>query len=175
MREYVIAGGEIVAIRGLSQFAEAVKADEVIGSDAVKIDSDRIARIAQQYAKANGANAVSLNYQLKRDAVGSAPAWTVTCVDPAGKRLGELVFEAGKGAVLSHAGFSLEPPSDKARLAGSEERPRDRETELAPATPRRIPTRNPPPRAEFVRPPPEDNSPVRKLGDSLQRLFGGGR
>src|SRR4051794_16317522 len=53
LHEYVVANGEIVASRSVSQFAEELKADDVIGSDAVKIDSDRAASIVQQYAQAN--------------------------------------------------------------------------------------------------------------------------
>ena len=105
LREYVIAGSEIVAMRALSQFAETVTPADVIGTDALKVDSDKLARIAEQYAEANGTRAISLNYQFARDAAGTAPVWTVTCVDQAGKRLGEVVFDAAKGAVVSHGGF----------------------------------------------------------------------
>lgn len=180
LREYVVAGGEIVAARGLSQFAEAVRPEEVIGADAVKIDSERVGRVAQQYARGNGVTAAALNYMLRREAAG--PTWTITCLDAAGKRLGEVVFDAGKGTVLSHGGFPREPApeKEKPRVVRAEERPQDRESALAGATPRRVATRNPPLRAEPVRAepiqqPPPDNSPVRKVGNSLRKLFGGER
>ncbi len=109
VREYAVAGGEIVATRAVSQFAEALKPADVIGGDAVRIDSDRAARLAQQYALANNATVASLNYELKRDGEGAAPLWTVTCLDEAGKELGRVVVTAGKGNVVSHEGFAVEP------------------------------------------------------------------
>ena len=103
VREYAVAGGEIVATRAVSQFAEALKPADVIGGDAVRIDSDRAARLAQQYALANNATVATLNYELKRDGEGAAPLWTVTCLDEAGKELGRVVVTAGKGNVVSLA------------------------------------------------------------------------
>lgn len=172
LREYVIAGGEIVAMRGLSQFAEAVAAPEVIGSDALKIDSDKLARVAEQYAEANGAKGVLLNYRFAHE--GAGPAWTVTCVDATGKRLGEVVFDAAKGDVLAHGGFPKAPGPEKdtARVARSEERPRERKP--AEPTPRKIATPTIV-RAEPVATPAEKRGAVEKIGNSFQRMFGGGR
>ena len=181
LREYVIAGSEIVAMRALSQFAETVTPADVIGGDALKVDSDKLARIAEQYAEANGTRAISLNYQFARDAAGTVPVWTVTCVDQAGKRLGEVVFDAAKGTVLSHGGFPKEPGPAKAppRIAprdeptrGREGIPGDRPPEEAAA--RRATTRVPP-RAELVAPPAATPAPERRKLIDFDRLFGGGR
>lgn len=109
VREYAVAGGEIVATRALSQFAEALRPEDVVGGDAVRIDSDKAAKLAQQYALANNATVASLNYELRRDGEGAAPLWTVTCLDEAGKELGRVVVSAGKGNVISHEGFAVEP------------------------------------------------------------------
>lgn len=174
VREYVIAGGEIVAMRDLSQFAETLTAEDVVGGDSVKIDSDRVGRLAQQYARANGASVATVNYQLKRAPGGGGANWTVTCMDAAGRRLGEVVCDAGKAAVLSHGGFPREPAPNKPRIVRAEERPRDRETELAEMQRRAALARTPLPRATPTGAVP-DEDPPRRSGSTLQRFFGLGR
>lgn len=168
LREYVVAAGDIAAMRGLSQFAETVTAADVIGDEAIKVDSDKLARTAEQYAAANGAHEILLNYQFTRSADSTSPVWIITCVTPSGKRLGEVVFDAAKGDVLSHGGFPKEPT----RVTKTEERPRERKP--ADATPRRTVSRETV-RAEPVATPIEKRGTVRKIGNSIQRLFGGGR
>ncbi len=174
VREYVVASGTIVAMRGLSQFAETLAASDVIGIDALKIDTDKFARVAAQYAEANGASDALLNYQLSRESAGGTPVWTVTCVDPAGRRLGEVVFDAAKGDVVSHGGFPKAPGPEKnaAPVTRTEERPRERKP--AEPAPRKIASRETV-RAEPVATPAEKRGTVQKIGNSLQRLFGGGR
>lgn len=182
LREYVIANGEIVAMRALSQFAESVNPADVIGVDSVKVDSDKVARVAEQYAEANGAREVLLNYQLTRNSTGALPVWTVTCVDQTGKRVGEVVFDAAKGTVLSHGGFPKEPGSAKAtppRIAPRDERTRAREGSPPDRPPgeiaeRRAATRVPP-RAELVATPAPAPAPERRKLIDFDRLFGGGR
>ena len=66
LREYAVAGGEVVASREVSQFAEGLRADDVVGSDAVKVDSDRAAKQVQQYAELNKLTVKTLHYELKR-------------------------------------------------------------------------------------------------------------
>lgn len=109
LHEYVVAGGEVVASRNISQFAESLKPDEIIGSSPLKIDSDQVASLAQQYALANGVNIASLNYVLKKEGADAAPLWDVTCIDELGKELGHVIVSAGKGNVVSHEGFTAEP------------------------------------------------------------------
>jgi hypothetical protein len=106
LREYVIAGGEIVASRIISQFAESLTANDVMGVDGLQFDSDRAAQLAQDYALVNNVTPAAINYQLKKDGADGAPVWRVTCLDEAGKELGSLLLTAGKGNVISHEGFA---------------------------------------------------------------------
>lgn len=112
VREYVIAGGELVASRAISQFVETVKPDEVVSSGAVKIDSDQVAKLAQAYAQANNVNIAALNYLLKKEGAEAVPLWNVSCLDETGKEIGKLIVSAGKGTVVSHEGFTAEPGTE---------------------------------------------------------------
>jgi hypothetical protein len=107
LHEYVIANGEVVASRAISQFADELKADDIIGSEAVKFDSDRAANLAEAYADANKLAYASCNYELKKD--GETPLWKVTCLDAKGEEIGRLSISASKGTVLKRDGFPLEP------------------------------------------------------------------
>ena len=109
LHEYVIAGGEVVASRNISQFAESLKPTDVMGTSGLKIDSDKVASLAQQYAAANNVTVATLNYALKKEGDDAAPLWDVTCLDETGKELGHVVVSAGKGNVVSHDGFTAEP------------------------------------------------------------------
>lgn len=109
LREYVVAAGEIVASRQVSQFAESLTPEDVIGAEAVKIDSDRAAKLAQQYALANGATVAAIGYELRKDGADAAPLWRVSCFDEAGAELGSISLTAGKGKVVAHDGFPIEP------------------------------------------------------------------
>jgi hypothetical protein len=111
MREFVVADGKLVTSRTLSQFAETLKPADIVGADAVKVDSPQIAKLAAAFADANGAKVGSLNYELARDAASNAPAWKVTVLDAAGDQLGVLAVNATKGAVLSAEGFEKSPAS----------------------------------------------------------------
>jgi len=112
MREFVVAGGKVVASRELSQFAEAVSATDVVGSDAVKIDSDRVARLAALFAGANGGMVGSVNFELARDAAANAPVWRATVLDRIGDQLGVVTVHASKGGILGHDGFENEPSAE---------------------------------------------------------------
>jgi len=158
LHEYVVAGGEVVASRSLSQFAEAVKADEVITGEPLRIDSDRAGKVAQQYALANNTVPATLNYQLRKDTDDGTPVWNVTCIDVMGKALGGVVVAADKGTVLSHNGFPLEPAPSK--LKGEE-------GESEPARPVKK-------RYVGRRPEPARQAPAEKP-NFFQRVFGGGR
>lgn len=164
LREYVVAGGEIAATRSLSQFAEGLKADEVIGNDAVRIDSDRAGKLAQQYALANNVVPATISYQLRKDADDGMPVWNVTCVDAEGKAVGGLVVAAAKGNVLSHTGFALEPPSEKRTKAEAES---DEREESARNVRKRnvVRSRSPQP----IRQAP----PAQEKPNFFQRMFGG--
>ena len=168
VREYAVAGGEIVATRAVSQFAEALKPEDVVGGDAVRIDSDKAAKLAQQYALANNATVASLNYELKRDGEGAAPLWTVTCLDEAGKELGRVVVTAGKGNVVSHEGFAVEPGATV-----SKEKVKTQASAIVGAEPVAVtPERQPqPPRTEER----ERKGFFGRVGNTLKKTFTGGR
>jgi hypothetical protein len=112
MREFVVAGGKVAGSRELSQFAETVSATDIVGGDAVKVDSDRVARLATLFATANGARVGSLNFELSKDAAANATVWRATVLNPDGDQLGVLAVSAAKGVILSHDGFENEPSAD---------------------------------------------------------------
>jgi hypothetical protein len=113
LREYVVAEGKLVTSREISQFAEQLAPADVIGSAAVKVDSDAAAELASAYAKANGAKAATMTYQLKKESTEAIPVWKVTGLDASGAVLGSLMVTAGQGNVLSHEGFAKQPSSTK--------------------------------------------------------------
>lgn len=116
LHEYVVAGGEVVASRNISQFAESLKPTDVIGASGVRVDSDKLSNLAQQYAQANNVTIATLNYTLSKEGADAAPLWTVTCLDETGKELGELVVSAGKGVVVSHEGFTADPGANGEKI-----------------------------------------------------------
>ncbi|HEX8313174.1 MAG TPA: hypothetical protein VF614_17750 [Chthoniobacteraceae bacterium] len=132
LREYVVAAGEVVASRTLSQFADQISEDDVIADAPLKIDSDRAADLAQQYALANGLAVASMNFELRREGADATPLWRVTCLDEEGKELGSLILTATKGTVISHPGFSVDPET-LASHGGGEFRPQH-QSEIAAAT-----------------------------------------
>src|ERR1700677_589232 len=154
LHEYVIAGGEVVASRNVSQFAEVLKAGDAFGGEPLRIDSDRVANIAREYAAANNVTISSMNYELKKDGTGAALLWNVTCLDEAGKEMGRVYVTANKGTVVSHDGFTAEPvgiATEKLKSsseiaararAESKKQPRvARAAQVGPATPE--PTKKP--------------------------------
>ncbi len=175
VHEYVVAGGEIVASREVSQFAESLRPEDVFGSDALKINSDHAAKLAQQYAFANNTTVAAMHYELKKEGAAAAPLWSVTCLDETGQEIGRLIVSAGKGNVVGHPGFAAEPPPPLPPV--SEEKPR------SPATPAVAPKATPMPVAvgEAVEPiaPPAATPPPKKpglfdrMGSGLQKVFTG--
>ena len=111
LREYVFAEGQAVANRGLSQFADTVSAEEVIGAAAVKINSNDAAGIAAQFTLHNGQLLGSIRYELAK--IDAVPAWRLTCAAPDGQFLGRVIVHATSGSVLSFEGFPKAPsPAD---------------------------------------------------------------
>lgn len=133
LREYVVAAGEVVASRQLSQFAESVQSEEVFGGEAVKFDSDRAAQVAQLYAAANQAAVATIHYQLRKAGSDAVPLWTLICLDPAGRELGRIVVSATKGSVIAHDGFPVDPPPSALAAPALTSRPKPKKK--APATP----------------------------------------
>jgi hypothetical protein len=177
VHEYVIASSEIVASREISQFVENLRPDDVFGGDALKINSDRVAKLAQQYAHANNLVVTTMNYELKKQGAAAAALWTVTCLDENGQELGRLVVSAGKGNVISHPGFTAEPPPPVAPVATptlAEKMKQPTEAVLTPkATPMPVmvaePVNTPPP----ATPVPKKPGLFDRMGNSIQKVFTG--
>jgi hypothetical protein len=104
-REYVVAAGEIVAIREVSQFTTRIAPGEVLGPEPARVDSDAVAVLAREYARALGVSVQALNYKLCKDPQQTAPVWRVVCRDVRGDPLGELSVTARQGEVTAPEGF----------------------------------------------------------------------
>jgi hypothetical protein len=124
VHEFVVSNGVIIASRSLSQFADSLKPDEILGDEPLGVDTDKLAKLAHDYAAANGAAVAGINYELKKDGPGAAPAWTVSCVDDKGNTVGQLLVTADKGDLVSHEGFALEPAPETTPLEKKPERAR---------------------------------------------------
>src|ERR1700722_718119 len=168
LHEYVVSGGEVVASRNVSQFAEVLKPGDVFGGEPLRIDSDRVANIAREYAAANNVTISSMNYELKKDGTGAALLWNVTCLDEAGKELGRVYVTANKGTVVSHDGFTAEPPgiATEKLKSPSEIAAGARESRKQPSAPRVAVAATPAPAKK--------PGFLDRVGGSLQHLFGGG-
>jgi hypothetical protein len=68
----------------------------------------------------------SINYELKKDGPDATPVWTISCLDDKGNKVGVIVVTAGKGNVVSHDGFALEPAPEATPgpIAKKKEEPR---------------------------------------------------
>ncbi|RYD69555.1 MAG: hypothetical protein EOP84_28230 [Verrucomicrobiaceae bacterium] len=124
LREYVVAEGELIVTRGVSQFAERLNATDVIGSEALEVDSDKLAQLAKQYAAVNDARITKVSYHLYKRSGSPEPLWQVNCYNGENKAVGALVVNATNGSVVAHDGFALRPqdtPKGKAALLTSEE------------------------------------------------------
>ena len=169
VREYVIAGGEIVASRGISQFAETITAADVMGVELMRIDSVYAAKLLQQYASANELAVSTLSYELRKDGAEAVPLWRVTGYDDAGKEVGTLVLTANKGTVISHPGFDLEPTPS-----------RDKEHTFQPQANRTVATAEPVPGEESLGREERTGNErerrpglLRRAGGTLQKFFTG--
>jgi hypothetical protein len=169
LREYVVSAGRRVAERPVSQFAERLSATDVVGPDAIKVDSDKAVKTALQYGVANNKTIASLHFDLRKNPSDGIPIWTVICGDLSGTEVGRVVMSASRGDVLSHPGFNAEPKPESV-------------AERSPATPAPAPDReraadtgNPAVRKPFV--PPKAATPLPLSTPKpplLRRLFGGG-
>ena len=168
VHEYVVAGGVIVASRDVSQFAENLRVEDVVGGDALKVNSDRAAKLAQQYALANDVNVTAMQYELKKDGAAAAPLWRVTCLGEDGKELGRLVISAGKGTVVSHEGFAAEPPPPAPPAPAT---PNPVEKLRQPAAVAIVPKATPIPVAVAI-PVEPVATPLPKKSGLIDRLFG---
>lgn len=172
LHEYVIANGEIAASRAVSQFAEELKSEDIVGHEAVKVDSEHAANLAEAYAEANKKEFATYNYELKKEGEAAGPVWKITCVDAKGEEVGRISISATKGNVVKREGFTVEPTlytggmTKKEFAAADAKWERDRAARAA-KKPVAGPTQ---PRVMRTEPPPPEQ-PRGFLG----RLFGGSR
>ena len=117
-REFVVAGDRLVAIREMSQFAEQIGPEDVVGPRALAIDSREVADLARRFAGANGRNVVSFNYELRKDDVTGKAVWTVHCIDGDGSDLGKLAITSGKGTIVARDGFVASSVGVQSNSAG---------------------------------------------------------
>jgi len=165
LHEYVVAGGEVVASRNISQFAESLKPADVFGNSGLKVDSDKLATLAQGYAQANNVAIATLNYALSKEGADATPLWNVTCLDEAGKEIGHIVVSAGKGNVVSHEGFTAEPGASVAGI--------DTQGSSDPDDPDPGHHRPHKGTARKPAPAPEKKDVFGKIGNSLSKFFTG--
>jgi hypothetical protein len=133
LREYVVSKGKVVAARTVSQFAETLKSDDVIGAEAVKFDSDKAGKTLRAYAEANGLSVATMNYELKRRSATGTPVWAVSGFDKEGQRLGYVVLTADKGMVAIYDGFKIEPKTTGVAASKPTPAPDAAETPIPPA------------------------------------------
>ena len=109
LREFVVAQGKLLTGRMLSQFADSVSAEDVLGAANVKINSDQVAGVAAQFAMHNSVQLGTIHYELLKATAPAVPVWRLTCKGREGDTLGTIVIHAGKGALLSYQGFEKSP------------------------------------------------------------------
>ena len=114
LREFVVADGKLVANRTLSQFAETLTTNDVIGADAVRFNSDVLSALAAKYAVSNNVRISSMNYELRKE--NELPVWRVDCLDARGQKVGALSVAADNGKIVSREGFPNEPTEKAARI-----------------------------------------------------------
>jgi hypothetical protein len=108
VHEFVVSNGAIVASRSLSQFADSLTPADIL-ANLPEFDSDKAAKIADDYATANGAVISTMSYDLRKAGTDAPSAWTISCIDYQGNKIGVLVLGAALGNVISHEGFVIEP------------------------------------------------------------------
>jgi hypothetical protein len=180
LREYVIGGGKVIANRALSQFADSVLADEVVGSAPLKMNNDEAAGIAAQFARYNNQQLGGVRYEYFKSIDPPAPVWRLTSTDAKGKTLGTIVLHATKGTLLSFQGFEKSPmtpapesatgvptvqasePSPKpAKKSASQTASRSERSNPAPVAVRAVPVRREPVR----------QGPADKVGGFFRKIF----
>ena len=166
VQDFVVAGNKIVATRALSQFADTLKPEDVIGDGNIKVDSNQAFRVVQAYARTNVVNVGSMNYQLTKEDAQSAPVWKIKCISEKGQNVGLIVVAADDGRVISHEGFKSDPYTGISATAFQKNVPEQSTSKAA--------TRHPRPRSiPVTTPPPPDPVAERfhRFGDKFRNLF----
>ena len=168
VQEFVVAGNKIVATRSLSQFADTLKPEDVIGSGNIKVDSNQAFRVVQAYARTNIVNVGSMNYQLTKQDAQSAPVWKIKCISEKGQNVGLIVVAADDGRVISHEGFKSDPNAGGSALALQKNVPEQSKSKTLPRRQRQqnIPVTTP------AGPPPDPVAErFHRFGDKFRNLF----
>jgi cell division septation protein DedD len=118
LTEYVVANGRLVASRPLSQFAQEIAPEDVLRIDGDVMNSDRAFQLVEQFANANNLRVASINYRLRKEGVGSAPLWKITCLDDSESPFAGMTVAANSGTIIETNGFNL-PPSAVAAAAAN--------------------------------------------------------
>lgn len=114
LHEYVVAKGEVVASRSLSQFAETVAPADVVGSAAIKIDSKEALSTARKYVESSKLTPAAYAFSLRKEPKAEGPLWTVACLDQEGRELAKVKVAANSGKVIEHDGFPVTPEEKEA-------------------------------------------------------------
>jgi hypothetical protein len=169
-REYVVADGQVVAEREVSQFGSEFQSTDIIGNT-FRIDSDRVARLALRYAAANNLSVASMNYEMRRGSL-AGPVWEITCFDRDSRPVGWLLVNADDESVLARTGFSKSPVSNQESFSNERPAPKPRvkaknaqvssPVAAKPEAPERPAEIR---RAEPVEPPPQSRKSFRLFSD----------
>ena len=186
LREFAVAQGMVKASRTLSQFGDALRAEDVIGVDAVKFDSDAVAALAGRFTMANGTRLGSINYELGKYGDDGAPAWRATVMSEKGDPLGVLIIIAKTGAVERHDGFDNNPLAapivEKKPPVSATPKPTPQPVVKPPLAPTELlekpfivakptPPAALPARVTAPAPTPRPNA-IKRFGSSVKKLFG---
>ncbi len=192
LREFVVTDGAVKAGRTLSQFADSLKAADVIGAEVVKVDSTVVAALAGRFTGANGMRLGSVNYEFGKYGEGGAPAWRATVLNELGDPLGILIVSGQNGAVERHDGFDKNPLDAPVAVAPVEPpKPKPAVVEpkpvVKPPPPPPVAVSSPetllnkpflaekptlPPVRVAPKPTPTPPNALKRFGSSVKRLFG---
>jgi hypothetical protein len=126
LREYIVAGGEIVSSGEVTETAATAPLKATFDSSAIKIDSDQAAALALKEAAATGTKVASLNYLLLRETSKATPVWVVTCLDAQGREAGAVALSASRGKIIARERFAqaeVRPPAPVSPMAASPSAP----------------------------------------------------
>ena len=168
LREFVVSQGKLVTGRTLSQFADALSAEDVVGASTVKMNSDEAAGVAAQFAMHNGKQLATVNYELVKATAPPVPVWRLTCFGTTGELLGKIVLHATKGTLLSFDGFEKSPIVPEPEIASNPE-------PVRPESASRSPGNKPKPKTTSRATPPPRGVPVqterRRKDDGIGGFF----
>ena len=167
LREFVVSQGKLVTGRTLSQFADSLSAEDVVGASTVKMNSDEAAGVAAQFAMHNAKQLATVNYELVKATAPPVPVWRLTCFGTSGELLGKIVLHASKGTLLSFDGFEKSPIVPEPEIASNPEPVRPDS-----ASDKRSPSTKPKPKTTARATPPPKGVPVpRRKDDGIGGFF----